>query len=82
MIQRLSNERHHLWEMAGNGTISDEQRKRIDEITGRLPGLWEQYRSELAAERWANIRAAVKPARPKLAAPMNLGDEEELRRAA
>jgi hypothetical protein len=49
-IQKLSNERQHLFDLGGVQKLSDEQRKRIDEITGRLPGLWEVYRRELASE--------------------------------
>ena len=49
-IQKLSNERQHLFDMGGVQKLSDEQRKRIDEITGRLPGLWEVYRREIASE--------------------------------
>lgn len=46
-IQQLSNERQHLFDLGGVQKLSDEQRKRIDEITGKLPGLWETYRREL-----------------------------------
>ena len=49
MIQKLSNERQHLFEMGGTQYLSAEQRKRLDEITGRLPGLWDDYRRELVA---------------------------------
>ncbi len=49
-IQKLSRERQHLFELGGIQRLSDEQRKRIDEITGKLPGLWETYRRELAIE--------------------------------
>jgi hypothetical protein len=48
-IQKLSNERQHLFDLGGIQKLSDEQRRRIDEITGRLPGLWEVYRRELAS---------------------------------
>jgi hypothetical protein len=48
-IQKLSNERQHLFELGGVQSLSSEQRKRLDEITGRLPGLWEEYRRELVA---------------------------------
>lgn len=49
-IQKLSNERQHLFDLGGVQKLSDEQRKRIDEITGKLPGLWEVYRRELASQ--------------------------------
>ena len=49
IIQKLSNERQHLFELGGVQSLNAEQRKRVDEITGRLPGLWEDYRRELVA---------------------------------
>jgi len=49
-IQKLSNERQHLFELGGIQKLSDEQRRRVDEITGKLPGLWEVYRRELASQ--------------------------------
>jgi hypothetical protein len=51
-IQTLSNERQHLFDLGGSQRLSDQQQKRIDEITGRLPGLWEVYRRELASEEY------------------------------
>lgn len=50
IIQQLSNERQHLFDLGGVQKLSDVQRKRIDEITGKLPGLWETYRRELATQ--------------------------------
>jgi hypothetical protein len=49
-IQKLSIERQHLFDLGGVQKLSDEQRRRIEEISGRLPGLWEVYRRELASE--------------------------------
>lgn len=49
-IQKLSNERQHLFDLGAFQKLSADQCKRIDEITGRLPGLWEVYRRELASE--------------------------------
>ena len=62
MIQKLSNERQHLFELGGVQNLSAEQCKRVDEITGRLPGLWEDYRRELAApdESKANLTKGEK----------------------
>jgi hypothetical protein len=50
IIQNLSKERQQLFDLGASQKLSDEQRQRIDEITGRLPGLWETYRRELASE--------------------------------
>jgi hypothetical protein len=51
-IQDLSNERQTLFDMRDTQKLTDKQRKRIDEITDSLPGLWEQHRRELAAEHY------------------------------
>ncbi len=50
LIEKLSAERQHLFDLGGTQKLSDVQLKRIDEISGRLPGLWETYRRELASE--------------------------------
>jgi hypothetical protein len=81
MIEKLSNERQHLYELAGNSYLTDEQRKRLDEITGRLPGLWDQYRRELAAARYEADRPA-RIERQKRAAIAAFADDSDLRRAA
>ncbi len=52
-IQKLANERIELWRLAGKQHLTPDQAARVDEITGRLPDLWDQYRRELAADRWA-----------------------------
>jgi len=52
-IQKLANERIELWRLAGKQRLTPDQQARIDEITGRLPLLWDQHRRELAAARWA-----------------------------
>lgn len=49
-IQKLSNERQHLFELGGIQKLSDAQRRRIEEISGQLPHLWDVYRKELASD--------------------------------
>jgi hypothetical protein len=49
-IQKLCNERQRLFELGGIQRLSDEQRHRIEEISGQLPHLWEVYRKELASD--------------------------------
>lgn len=48
-IHQLANERHRLWRLAGKNQITDQQRRRIDEITNELPLLWDKHRRELVA---------------------------------
>jgi hypothetical protein len=42
--------------LAGNEYLSPEQHQRLDEINGRLPELWDQYRRELAAQRGPAVK--------------------------
>jgi hypothetical protein len=48
-ILQLSDERFQLYLLAGHQRLMPDQVARIDEITGRLATLWDQYRRELAA---------------------------------
>ena len=80
-ILNLSNERFELFLLAGHQHLLPAQAARIEEITGRLATLWDQYRRELAAgsretrERIAaQARFAERDAR--------LAADEEERRAA
>jgi hypothetical protein len=65
MIERLSNERRQLQEMSGNQHLSDEQRKRLDEVNSLLPGMWDQYRRELAEENYGHVEPMVKKQKPQ-----------------
>ena len=49
-ILQLSDERFQLYLLAGHQRLMPNQQARIDEITGRLATLWDQYRRELAAD--------------------------------
>ncbi len=49
-ILQLSDERFQLYLLAGHQRLLPNQQGRIDEITGRLATLWDQYRRELAAD--------------------------------
>jgi hypothetical protein len=49
LIQYLANERHNLYRLAGKQRLTEAQLSRVHEIEGRLAGLWDQYRRELAA---------------------------------
>lgn len=55
-INKLADERLRLYEQASEHALTPEQRARITEITDRLPGLWDQYRREVAAEHNPAIR--------------------------
>ncbi|MFW5691598.1 MAG: hypothetical protein ACOCXZ_03765 [Chloroflexota bacterium] len=46
-IQRIANERQRLWSLAARKQITPDQLRRIQEITNRLPGLWDQHRREI-----------------------------------
>jgi hypothetical protein len=50
-IQSLATERFNLFRLAGNQHLTPEQLDRLHEIDGRLPGLWDLHRRELAARR-------------------------------
>jgi hypothetical protein len=48
LIQSLSDERYILYRQAGRGGLLPNQEQRLNEINGRLPLLWDEYRRELA----------------------------------
>ena len=48
-ILNLSDECFQLYLLAGHQRLMPDQAARIEEITGRLAVLWDQYRRELAA---------------------------------
>ena len=50
-IQRLANERFELFRLAGKQHLTQPQLDRLHEIEGRLPGLWDLHRREVAAAR-------------------------------
>lgn len=50
IIQKLSDERLRLYELAADNALTFDQRQRLNEINDRLPGLWDQYRRELVAQ--------------------------------
>ena len=60
LIQKVANERHMLYRLAGKQHLTLEQQNRLDEITNRLPILWDQYRRELAASRQPKKNLAFK----------------------
>jgi hypothetical protein len=49
-IQKLANEMHYLYSVAGKQHLTPDQEQRLNEITGRLPTLWDLHRRELAAD--------------------------------
>jgi hypothetical protein len=51
LIQKVANERQLLYRLAGKQHLTLEQQSRLDEITNKLPVLWDEYRRELAASR-------------------------------
>jgi len=57
LIQYLSNERHNLYRLAGKQHLTDDQLSRVHEIEGRLAGLWDQHRRELAT-RYRPVRSS------------------------
>jgi hypothetical protein len=56
IINKLANERQHLYDIAAEHALTFEQRQRITEITDKLPGLWDQYRREVAAQHGPETR--------------------------
>ncbi len=54
LIQKLSDERSVLYRLASHSRLSPDQESRLNEISGRLPVLWDSYRRELAADRRLN----------------------------
>lgn len=57
-IHQLAAERLGLYHAASHGGLNQEQRARLGAIDVQLPMLWDQYRRELAAYTWANVRSA------------------------
>ena len=49
-ILALSEERFQLYLLAGHQRLMPDEVAQIDQITGRLSTLWDQYRRELAAQ--------------------------------
>ena len=49
-IQKLANEMHYLYSVAGKQHLTPDQEQRLGEITGRLPTLWDLHRRELASD--------------------------------
>ena len=81
-ILNLSEERFQLYLLAGHQRLMPDQAARLDEITARLPVLWDQYRRELAAgsrETRERVAAQTKSLRPDI--DWTAPDETE-RRAA
>ncbi len=67
-ILKLSDERFQLYLLAGHQHLMPNQLARVDEITGRLATLWDQYRRELAAnsrETRERIAAQMRTAAPE-----------------
>lgn len=56
VINKLADERMRLYEQASEHALTAEQRQRINSINDRLPGLWDQYRRELASEKGPAVR--------------------------
>ena len=49
LILKLSDERQQLYFSAGKQQLTPDQHRRLDELNGKLPGLWDAYRRELAS---------------------------------
>jgi hypothetical protein len=80
-ILKLSDERFELYRLAGHQHLVPDQVGRINEITGRLSVLWDQYRRELAADsRETRERIAAQARYAQRDAAFALDEEE--RRAA
>lgn len=58
LIQRLANERHDLYRLAGRQHLTVEEHNRLEEIGNQLPVLWDRYRREFAAIQWTRTRPA------------------------
>ncbi len=64
LIQKLSNERHMLYRLAGKQHLDANQQTRLGELTFQLPMLWDRYRRELAASReWSRKASPVEQRR-------------------
>ena len=61
LIQSLSDERYTLYRQAGKGGLRPDQEQRLNEINGRLPVLWDEYRRDLAATHRPVKPAATPP---------------------
>lgn len=59
-INKLSNERFELWRKAGNGGLSTQQTRRVQELTAELYSLWDTYRREIAGGQTIRISEFVK----------------------
>jgi hypothetical protein len=51
LIQKYSDERLNLYYLAGRQHLTPDQEYRLNELSGKLPTLWDQHRRELAADR-------------------------------
>ena len=80
-ILKLSDERFELSLLAGHQHLLPNQSARIEEITGRLATLWDQYRRELAADSRETKERIAAQARFAERTATFASDEEE-RRAA
>jgi hypothetical protein len=81
LIQKLADERLRLYELAANQYLTPEQRARIAEINDRLPGMWDQYRRELASQHGPAVRiSGVEKLRQSVAAEWR--EDEKERQAA
>jgi len=56
LIQRLANERHDLYRLAGKQHLTLEEHNRLDELNAQLPVVWDQYRREFASLQWTRTR--------------------------
>ena len=57
-IHSLSNERLNLYRKAGESRLDKDQIQRIQDITGLLAIAWDEYRRELASERYTRPTVA------------------------
>jgi hypothetical protein len=57
LIQRLANERHDLYRLAGKQHLTVEEQARMEDISSSLPVLWDRYRREIAASHYVSARA-------------------------
>ena len=49
LILKLTDEKQQLYFSAGKQQLTPNEHSRLDELNGRLPGLWDAYRRELAS---------------------------------
>ncbi|MBZ0303718.1 MAG: DUF2630 family protein [Anaerolineae bacterium] len=50
-IHNMANERHMLYRQAARQSLTAEQTRRLHELNGQLPLLWDRYRREYAARQ-------------------------------